>query len=78
MRIAAWSLGRLVGVSFLWIALVIGFFVARAMIWMGAVSGQGGLVGVSIGVEGLIRIVLIALGPPLVLVVAWLLQRRTA
>ena len=77
VSIAAWPVGRLAWVSLIWIALVICFFVGRAMIWMGAVSGEGDLVGISVGVEALSKILLIAFGPPLILVATWLVQRRT-
>jgi hypothetical protein len=76
MSIREWSLGRVFVISVLWalgVLLLIGW---RAVSAFRAVSPNGGVVGVSADIPGLLRFAALVLIPPLVLVVTWVVQRR--
>jgi hypothetical protein len=76
MSIREWSLGRVVVVSVLWalgVLLLMGWRGADAF---RAVPQNGGVLGVSADIPGLLGLAALVLIPPIVLVVSWLVQRR--
>jgi hypothetical protein len=76
LAIAQWSTARVVGVSLIWVVLVIGYHVARFMVVMRAVNAQGHIAGISGSLSGLLRMGAIVFIPPFILVLVWLAQRR--
>jgi hypothetical protein len=74
----SWSFGRVVAVCGAWVALCILFVVAWVVVPLSGESlgssGSGGIGAVSVGISELA--LAIPFGPPIVLVVAWLLARR--
>jgi hypothetical protein len=76
MNIREWSLGRVVLVSVLWALGVLLLTGWRAFSAFRGVSSSGGIVGVSAGTLDLLKLAAVILVPPLVLVVAWVVQRR--
>ena len=74
----SWSFARVVVVCATWVALCILFVVAWVAVplsgeWLGS-SGSGGIGAVSVGISA--PALAIPFGPPIVLIVAWLLARR--
>jgi hypothetical protein len=77
MSIRDWPLGRVVLVSVLWavaaVLLLVGW---RTFSAFRGVSESGGVVGVSAGTLDIVKLAALILVPPLVLLVAWSVQRH--
>lgn len=73
-----WSIWKVLSVSGGWVLLCILFLVVRFAIqvrglWAASSAGSGGIGAVSVGINPIT--LLIPFGPPIVLIVAWLIAR---
>ena len=74
MSLRDWSALRTIGIAFGWILFV--FLVAGLQFFTGRTrASEGGMVGVSFGPRATVLVLLIALGPTLLLIGAWVWQR---
>jgi len=76
MSIRDWPLGRVVLVSVLWAVAVLLLVGWRTFSAFRGVSESGGVVGVSAGTLDILKLAALILVPPLVLLVAWAVQRH--
>jgi hypothetical protein len=76
MSIREWSLGRVLLVSVLWILAILLLVGWRAFSAIRGVSEHGGVVGFSAGPLGLLSLGVVMLVPPLLLLIAWAVQRH--
>ena len=74
MSLRDWSALRTIGIAFGWILFVL--LVAGLQFFTGRTrDSEGGMVGVSFGPRATLLVLLIALGPTLLLIGAWVWQR---
>ena len=71
-----WSFGRIVLITALWAFFVIVFSAWRTFTLVRAEAEHSGLVGVSVGLESLLKLAAWIVVPFAVLFTAWLVQRR--
>ena len=76
MSVRGWSFGRVLVISVLWALAVLLLIGWRAFNAFRGVSESGGMVGISAGTSHLLKLAALVLGPPVVLFVTWVAQRR--
>ena len=78
LHLSEWSFAQVLIVSIAWVILVVGwqvlrfYLIFRRMRAESRVTGSGGIGAVSVGLFG---VVFVALGPPVLLLVVWLVLR---
>ena len=78
LNVSEWSFARVLIVSIAWMILVVGwqvlqfYLIFRRMRADSSVTGSGGIGAVSVGLFGVVSVVL---GPPILLLVVWLVLR---
>ncbi len=79
MSIGAWPRSRIIGLSIAWIVLAGGTISLLALRALGSLpSDDGGLAGISLDPAGLMRMAPVLLGPPVCLLLAWIILRKRA
>lgn len=76
MALRDWSFGRIVLITALWAFCVIAFTVGRAFTLVRGEAKHSGLVGVSVGLDSLLKLAAWIIIPFAVLFTVWLMQRR--
>jgi hypothetical protein len=78
MSLRDWPLMRLALLSMLWALVVLLFVGWRVFNTFRGTSSSGGIVGVAAEISDLLKLAALLLLPPAALLIAWILQRRSA
>lgn len=79
MNIGAWPRGRIIGLGIAWIVLAGGTISLLALRALGTLPGDdSGPAGISLDPTGLMRMAPVLLGPPVCLLLAWIVLRKRA
>lgn len=78
-NIGAWPRSRIIWLSLTWVVLAAGALIATAIVGLRSLPlppDDSGLAGISMQPGGLALIVLVLLGPPACLLLAWRIRRK--